>query len=683
MKQLTSLTILLVWILGALRVAAQTGPFDPENWPATKKANSTVHYTLVDGGLEAPSGTWLENELILLSGGDQATTEISIGGHRGLKVIGNYLNIADKSFEFWGEHEFIDVLVQAYGDGALFNANGSERNFNFLTGTLPFGPPPFLAFPVGGRVPVEARNKKWNWILFRVPNGTRPDGQRFVGPVASEAQGATTYGGVNGGTLRIEGVPGLIVRAVAFGEPGAFGEPEDINKFFGADVCEPEPQTNLAGIDIQRNTATKVEVINSGDQKVVFEDGVGPATDKRRAVRPTGLFLNFGILDSYLGRPCNDPRLMKVCVDYFDDPALIGVKFGPEAYATDDKGGIAIYPVEKRQVLAGTGKWVRRSWLVPSVNLFGVNAGATHTAGPRFISEGGAVAVSRFDIAVIRVGSHPLAGQDPLAECVEDLNICTDAYGSLAELDLAKDVKNGLDVGTSGGDQNMIVEEGGPANDRRLAIRAAHDDGTPGFSHQYLNFAITGEALGPNSQPPAQLAVCATYYDDPELVGKRFKPEVYITENNGVNTFAFTPESFFVTLEGTGKWREAYWEIPNVKFNGVNQGPQAAARFATTGKILVTSLRYAVIRPCGPKAGVNLLAACKPAPPEVNLTVTKLGNGSLKLSWPEDATGFVLQSTESLTALNWQSVAGNPVAEGDQLTVTVVVDGTRFYRLVK
>ena len=35
----------------------------------------------------------------------------------------------------------------------------------------------------------------------------------------------------------------------------------------------------------------------------------------------------------------------------------------------------------------------------------------------------------------------------------------TDACGNFAELDLAKDVRHGLDVGTSGGDQGMAVVE--------------------------------------------------------------------------------------------------------------------------------------------------------------------------------------------------------------------------------
>ena len=58
--------------------------------------------------------------------------------------------------------------MQVYGDDAVLNNTGQPRNFNFLIGTLPE-----LAAPVGGQIPLEAKNQKWNWVLFRIPNGTR------------------------------------------------------------------------------------------------------------------------------------------------------------------------------------------------------------------------------------------------------------------------------------------------------------------------------------------------------------------------------------------------------------------------------------------------------------------------------------------------------------------------------
>ncbi|MCC7374156.1 MAG: hypothetical protein IT581_05850 [Verrucomicrobiales bacterium] len=663
----------------ALSALAQTGPFPATDWPATKDLTKKVHYFVAGDGLSSPGDNWVA-ELSVLSGGDQNTSDITIGGFPAKKATDNYLNVADNLYEEWADNDFIDILVQAYGDGALFNAQGQPRNFNFLTGILPE-----LAAPSGGQVPVEAKNRKWNWILFRIPNGVRnSDGSHLIGSIPANAQGSFGKGGVNGGTIRFEGVPNLIVRVIAFGEEGAFGTPEDINLFSPPDAsCDPEPNTNLAGIDISGGTSIHMQVINDGDQTVTFEDNVGPAGDRRRVVRPTGTFLNFGITDNYLGKACNDPRTVKVCVEFYDDPAFAGagVRFGPEAYATDETTGISIYAESRRHTLEGTGQWIRRSWLVPALNLRGVNAGAL-TAGPRFVSEGGSVAVSNYKLAVIRAGTHPLAGQDPLSDCFQDPRICTEAYGSYAELDLGKDVKNGLEVGSSGGDQEMIVAEAGPANDRRQAVRPAHDDGTPGFAHQYLNFAITGEALGPNTQDPAHLAMCVTYYDDPELAGRTFRPEVYFTEVNGNEGLGFTPGNVVTTLEGTGTWRETYWEIENIKFRGVNQGPQAAARFVTNGKIFITRLRYAVIRPCGPNAGKNLLEECKPKSADVQLGVSRLADGKIRLAWPTAAEGYVLQSTSALGG-TWEDVADAPVVDGENVTVSVTPSGSRFYRLQK
>lgn len=662
---------------------AQTGPYNPEAWPPTIDINKTVHYVVTDATLDSPGGFWMEG-LNILSGGDQVTDDITIGGHTGKKVTGSYLNVADPDFYAWAESDFIDILVQVYGDEAVLNAQGEPRNFNFLTGTLPE-----LAAPNGGQIALEGKNKRWNWVLFRIPNGIRAsDGTRLVGSIPANAQGTTQNGGVNGGTIRFESVPGLIVRVIAFGEEGAFGTPEDINLFLPPEACDPEPNTNLAGIDIAAGTANHMQVLNGHDHTVTFVENVGPTGDKRRAVIPNGIYLNFGITDNYLGKPCNDPRTVKVCVDFYDDPAFAGmdVRFGPEAFATDDAGGIGFAPEAKRVVLTGTGAWLRRSWTVPAVNLKGVNAD-NFTAGPRFLSQNGQVAVSRFELAILRTGDHPLAGQDPLAACVEDPNICTDAYGRYAELDLGQDIRNGLSTGNSGGDQEMIVEEAGPAGDRRQAVRAAHDDGTPGFQHMYLNFAITDEALGPNSQPNAHLAICITYYDDPNLVGTTIRPEVYQTERNGVQTLGFTPTNWAVALEGTDQWRTAYWEITDIKFNGVNQGPQAAARFVTgdaggvQAKIAVTRVRYAVIRPCGPNAGENLLAECKPLT-DVSLAIARSGN-NVQLSWPA-AGNFQVQGTADLSNPQWAVInATVEVIEGQNVVTLPIGAGTQYFRLVQ
>jgi hypothetical protein len=265
-----------------------------------------------------------------------------------------------------------------------------------------------------------------------------------------------------------------------------------------------------------------------------------------------------------------------------------------------------------------------------------------------------------------------------LADCFEDPNICIPgAYGNYVDMNLATGELKGLAPGSSGGDQEMIQAEAGPVDDRRLAIRPARGDGSPGFGHIYLNLAITGEALGPNSQPNARLAICMTYYDDPALIGANFRPEVYQSDRNGITTLAFTPGSLAVTIEGTDKWRDAYFELPDVKFNGVNQGPQAAARFFVSDKIFFSRVQYAVIRPCGPEAGVNLLSECKNPPLGASIE-----GGSLKLRWSVSYTGYKLEATGSLDGTPvWTEVADAPVLQGNTFVVTQPIGTAGFYRL--
>lgn len=652
-----------------------SGPFPLDQWPASLNKSNVVHYVSVGDLFAPPSGTWVTGNMKLLSGGDQNTTDLKIGGFDGLKVVGNYLNTADSDFATWADHEEIDILMQVYGDGALFQGNGNPRNFNFLLGTLPE-----LNAPVGGQIPIEARNRQWNWVLFRVPNGTRgSDGSRFVGSLPANAQGATSAGGVNGGTIRLEGVPNLIVRVVAFGEKGAFGEPEQVNVFAAAGTCPPEPETNHAFMDVAKNQANHMQVANSGNQTVTFADNIGPMTGKRRAVRASNRLLNFPVTENYLGAPCSDPRAMKLCVEFYDDAALAGKTFGPETYATDDKGGQGTLLETRRYTLKGSGNWVRIAWTIPAVSLFGVNV-APLTGGPRLsFDEGGQIYLSRFDLGVFRIGTNALAGVDPIPDCFADPDWCT--YGNFVEMDLAKGNLDGLAPGNSGGDQEMIQAEAGPTKDRRLAIRPARDDGSPQFSHNYLNFSITDEKLGPTSQPGVTLAICVTYYDDPTLTGAQFRPEVYISDRGGSDGFAFAPTSLAVTLEGTDTWREAYFELPELKFTGVNQGPQAAARFTANNKVFFSRVRYGVLRPCD-VTGFNPLAACKPV---VNPAVSfsRGAKGALTLSWPLSAADFVLEQTGTLVSPNWVGVLGTPAVGATAISVTLTPNAATFFRLRK
>jgi hypothetical protein len=151
---------------------------------------------------------------------------------------------------------------------------------------------------------------------------------------------------------------------------------------------------------------------------------------------------------------------------------------------------------------------------------------------------------------------------------------------------------------------------------------------------------------------------------------------VYITERNGVNGFAFTPGNIAVVLQGTDQWRDAYFELPDVKFNGVNQLPQAAARFFVSGKIFFSRVRYGVIRPCGPLAGQNPVADCGP----VSLLI-RLEGSNVRLSWTSSLTDWGLQSTTSLSVPNWQPVPGTPEVNGNERFMLVPNADQAFFRL--
>ncbi len=655
-------------VLTATKTPGVGGPYPASDWPTNINPNKVVHYYVADGSLSAPNGNWL-NTLGLLQGGDQATVDVTFQGLLGKQATSANLNVFDQEWPFWNTEGLIDILVQVYGDANVLRSAtdpNQGRRFQFLTGTLPTDG---ASTVYGGTFATNAYNSQWNWILFTITNNLQSNlVDRLIGTLRTNATGGTNYGGINGGTIRIQGpdnnASGLTIHTVAFGQHGAFGAAADINQFaLPSGACPPVVDVNLAGIDFNAGYTNHLQVINDpgNGQGVTFVNNVGPAGDQRKAVKVdnVSMFLNFGITSNYLGKACNDNVNVKVCVDYYDDPALAGagVQFGPYAYAADSSGTIGNIPSTSLVTLQGSGQWIRQSWTVRSVNLLGVNT-APLTGGPQFISQGGQVAVSRFYIAALRA-TGPLAGQDPLADCLPDPLVCQGVYGNYAELDLAKGITNGLDVGTfgAGSDQVMVVEEAGPANDRRLAVRGD----TPGS--YYVNFQIPTNALGPTTQGNLYLAITATYYDDLARVGTGFRPQVwsYQTANGAVNGFFGADRN--MVLQGTGKWRDAYWEIGTISLNGVNQGPQAAARFQSDGgQVYISRLRYAVIRPCGATAGQNLLSN------KVTLIAAPDTNNLMRLSWPYRAPQAVLESVSALGG-TWSPLAITPGVEGGEQSV--------------
>ena len=643
---------------------AQSGPFSPTNWPATIGANATVDYYIVDpnAAFSTPPG-WSQT-VSFASGGDQAFQSINLSGLLGDESTSTFMNIADSNFKAWANVPQLDILLQVYGNDKLYHTDGSGINVMFREGALS------TELPVsGGIVPPGANNGKWNWMLFSITNAIDPvDGNRYIGDVPDPTKPGVQNGGVNGGTLRIEGVPGIIIRAVALGSQGAFGTSNQVNVFAPPASCAPEPDVNLAFIDLNAGVTNNLSVLNNTDQTVAYQPNVGPSGDLRKAVQATSSFMNFGILSNYLGQPCNFPRPMKVCVEFYDDPALSGATFGPEMYAVDSVGGTATYS-GPLYTLTGSGAWVKVAFWLPAVNLIGINT-APLTGGPRLTFNSGFPFIDRIELGVVRSGTNALAGLDPDPTYFMNPLICTTNYAYYAELDLQKGVTNGLGVGSSGGDQQMIVELAGPANDQRLSLR-------PDGGNNNLQFQLLGQVFGPSYQDNADVTIGVTYYDDPKLSGATLRPQVYQSWVYGISTITFPAGAFNtrVTLQGTGTWRDAYFELPNVNFNGVNQGPQSVVRYQTTpanptdpttGYVHVSRVRYDVVRPCGPYQGINMFQT---------LNVTN-GASNVSVGWFGTAT---LQSAAAATG-TWTNVVSLTNAIKNSY-VPAASGGSHFYRL--
>jgi uncharacterized protein (DUF2141 family) len=76
-----------------------------------------------------------------------------------------------------------------------------------------------------------------------------------------------------------------------------------------------------------------------------------------------------------------------------------------------------------------------------------------------------------------------------------------------------------------------------------------------------------------------------------------------------------------------------------------------------------------------------LLNTCVSAGPSL---ATSLSNATLTVSWPFPSTGFVLESTPSLSPPNWQPAVETPMTNSGLLEVLVpVTPGSRYFRLHK
>lgn len=577
-----------------------TAQVDPTNWPPNTNFDEEIHFWSADGFLTIPNGAgdlMVEN-LQVLSGGDQETSDVTVAGLPAKKSTSTYFNIADDLNFVWFDFVEIDVLIQYFTD------QQSVRDTAFLVGSLPGSN--LRTSPAS----FERVTDQYEWRVFRVDNA---DGK--FGDIIDESISGSQFGGVNGGTLRIENSSNLIIRAIAFAPAGTFGELETINLPPTDNTFDPDQFSNLAAWDIDAGVTNGLDVlvVDGGDQEIVIEDGIGPAGDQRRAIRPAfndgqdatlDNFVNWQILNEHLGPTSQPAAQIKLCVEYYDDPASAGTLFGPEAY-TGPGGTISFFPAEERLTLEGTGTWRQKSWIVENVKFNGVNVPTQ--AAARFVFSD-PVYISQMRLGVFRA-SGATEGLDPIPDCTD---FDPDPFHNLATWDIENNIVEGLDLANNGGDQEYIVEgDVGPANDKRFAVRPLLDLGSDPFD-RYINWTILEEWFGPSDQPNAVCKMCVEYYDDPALAGLVFGPDVYQSARAGTPQLVFVGADQRVTLEGTGTWRTYSWTFNDMNFRGVNAGAQGAARFTfnDTAPVYISKVQIGVIRSKGVNAGIDPIPGC-------------------------------------------------------------------------
>src|ERR1019366_2914422 len=115
------------------------GPYPPTTWPTNINPILLVHYWTVDPTLPQPNPNW-NNCLGLVTGGDQATADVTYQGLAGKQATQPNLNIYDQNWQNWNTNGLIDILLSVYGDGNMLRSATDPnqcRRFQFLTGTLP------------------------------------------------------------------------------------------------------------------------------------------------------------------------------------------------------------------------------------------------------------------------------------------------------------------------------------------------------------------------------------------------------------------------------------------------------------------------------------------------------------------------------------------------------------------
>jgi len=135
-------------------------------------------------------------------------------------------------------------------------------------------------------------------MLFSITNAStrtqEHDGLRYIGFVPTPLHPAPKMA-AQCGTLRVEGVPGILIRRSQ--SPGRRFRTTQIGKrrFQPPVVCALRAASESAYVDINAGVTNHLIVLNRHRSTVAYQTGIGPVGDLRKAVQATGTYMNFGI----------------------------------------------------------------------------------------------------------------------------------------------------------------------------------------------------------------------------------------------------------------------------------------------------------------------------------------------------------------------------------------------------
>ena len=162
---------------------------------------------------------------------------------------------------------------------------------------------------------------------------------------------------------------------------------------------------------------------------------------------------------------------------------------------------------------------------------------------------------------------------------------------------------------------------------------------------------------------PGGMAISSASFFVPPVVSG-FNP----TSGIGGNTVTVTGSSFT--------------NATMVKFNGVNATNFTVVNNSQLTAIVPTNATTGPISVVAP--GGTGISAENFVVDVLSMTVKRLTNSAVSISWPSSATGFALQANTNLSSTNWVIVTNVPVVVNGKNTVTnLTTNSATFYRLRK